>query len=429
MHLLLNRFFELALGEVHRYEGTINQFLGDGFMALFGAPIAHEDHARRAVLAALGVQQAARGRSRNDLAEQSGDGASRSAWGSTPAGWWWAASATTCGWTTRRWGTPPTSRPASSRSRSPARILVSEATSRMLQGAVRFEALPPFQVKGKTEPIQAFQVLGLGRQSEQAVLAAAAFRRSSAASGSWGCSRSCASRPRRGRGRWWASPARRARASRASSTSSGAALGSGPRHLLNGRCLSYGSGIPYLPLLHMLPQRVGDQRRRTTRRRRRQGPGPPQQAGLDAGEPLPYLLRLLGVKAGTEGLADLSPQALQARTFAILRQMILNAGQGGLVVLEIEDLHWVDETSEEFLAYLVEGLAAARILLLLTYRSGYLPRWLEKSYATQITLRRLTRAGQPGGGRRRPAARPSFPRSWPAPSWTRRRGTRSSWRS
>lgn len=57
MHTLLNHFFELALAEVHRYEGTINQFLGDGFMALFGAPLAHEDHARRAVLAALGVQQ------------------------------------------------------------------------------------------------------------------------------------------------------------------------------------------------------------------------------------------------------------------------------------------------------------------------------------------------------------------------------------
>src|SRR5215813_10141409 len=57
MHTLLNRFFEVALTEVHRYEGTINQFLGDGFMALFGAPIAHEDHARRAVLAALALQR------------------------------------------------------------------------------------------------------------------------------------------------------------------------------------------------------------------------------------------------------------------------------------------------------------------------------------------------------------------------------------
>jgi class 3 adenylate cyclase len=57
MHALLNRFFALGLEAVHRYEGTINQFLGDGFMALFGAPIAHEDHARRAVLAALALQR------------------------------------------------------------------------------------------------------------------------------------------------------------------------------------------------------------------------------------------------------------------------------------------------------------------------------------------------------------------------------------
>src|SRR5205807_7057525 len=58
MHALLSRFFELALGEVHRYGGTVNQFLGDGFMALFGAPVAHEDHARRAVLAALALGRA-----------------------------------------------------------------------------------------------------------------------------------------------------------------------------------------------------------------------------------------------------------------------------------------------------------------------------------------------------------------------------------
>src|SRR5437870_1404018 len=60
MHTLLNRFFEVALNAVHRYEGTINQFLGDGFMALFGAPISHEDHARRAVLAAVTLQRTLR---------------------------------------------------------------------------------------------------------------------------------------------------------------------------------------------------------------------------------------------------------------------------------------------------------------------------------------------------------------------------------
>ena len=57
MHGLLNAFFELAVAEVHGLEGTINQFLGDGFMALFGAPVAHEDHVRRALLAALSIQR------------------------------------------------------------------------------------------------------------------------------------------------------------------------------------------------------------------------------------------------------------------------------------------------------------------------------------------------------------------------------------
>jgi len=69
---------------------------------------------------------------------------------------------------------------------------------------------------------------------------------------------------------------------------------------------------------------------------------------------------------------------------------MLNVGRGRLVVLEIEDLHWIDETSEDFLSFLVEALPAARILLLVTYRAGYRPRWIEKSYATQIALRRLT---------------------------------------
>jgi class 3 adenylate cyclase len=58
VHRLMTRAFELMLAEVHRYEGTVNQFLGDGIMALFGAPIAHEDHAQRAVHAALGIRRA-----------------------------------------------------------------------------------------------------------------------------------------------------------------------------------------------------------------------------------------------------------------------------------------------------------------------------------------------------------------------------------
>src|SRR4029453_2754178 len=87
---------------VHRYEGTVNQVLGDGIMALFGAPLAHEDHALRACYAALTMQTAMR----EDTARCAALTASScaSGWGSTPGKWWSAPSATTCTWTTRRWG-------------------------------------------------------------------------------------------------------------------------------------------------------------------------------------------------------------------------------------------------------------------------------------------------------------------------------------
>ena len=80
MHALLNGFFELAMGEIHRYEGTINQFLGDGFMALFGAPLAHEDDARRAVLAAVAIRRALRDRGSATPASAAAP-SSRCAWG------------------------------------------------------------------------------------------------------------------------------------------------------------------------------------------------------------------------------------------------------------------------------------------------------------------------------------------------------------
>ncbi|HEY0510329.1 MAG TPA: adenylate/guanylate cyclase domain-containing protein [Thermoanaerobaculia bacterium] len=388
MHLLLNRFFELALGEIHRYEGTINQFLGDGFMALFGAPIAHEDHPMRAVLAALGLQRRLQ-EDRNDLGQSlSGDLAIRMG---VNTGWVVVGGIgdhlrmdyTAVGDTTNLAA-------RLQQSAEPGSVLISEATQRMLQGAVLLEPLPPLQVKGKVEPIRAFKVLGLGTRSEQAVLSGGLLS------------------PFVGRERELAvleEMRDQAAAGEGQIIGIAGEAGSGKSRLLyefrsrswgrpgvylSGRCLSYGGGVPYLPLLHLFRNHWGIAET--------DGPGAAaakirvhlEAAGLDPGESLPYLLLLLGIRTGAEALAGLSPQALQARTFTILRQMLLNAGQGGLVIVEIEDLHWIDETSEDFLSHLIEGLVVSPVLLLLTYRSGYPSRWMEKSYATQISMRRLT---------------------------------------
>ncbi|HKI01918.1 MAG TPA: adenylate/guanylate cyclase domain-containing protein [Thermoanaerobaculia bacterium] len=388
MHLLLNSFFELALREVHRYEGTINQFLGDGFMALFGAPITHEDHAGRAVLAALGLRKAL-----EERRTEAGDlqGIELRVRIGLNTGWVVVGGIgdhlrkdyTAIGDTTNLAA-------RLQQIAEPGEILVSEAASRVLQG-VTLEALAPVQVKGKEEPVRAFRLLGLEAVSSEEVVFGATSRT-----------------PFVGRRREMAlleELRERAEGGEGQVLGIAAEAGAGKSRLLYefrqrlrdrpvlwlaGRCLSYGGRTPYLPILYMLRNEWGINEAEDAVAVAAKVSSGLGRAGMNVEEALPYFLRLLGVENGSGKLKELSAQALQIRTFGLLRQWILSVGQGRLVTLEIEDLHWIDETSEELLTLLVERMAAARVLLVLTYRSGYRPGWIDKSYATQISLSRLT---------------------------------------
>ena len=158
MHTLLNRFFALALDDVHRYEGTINQFLGDGFIALFGAPLAHEDHARRAVLAAVALQRTLQDH-HTDLGEpygvtcvfRMGLNTGLVVVGSIGNNLRMDYSAI---------GDTTNMAARLQQLAEPGAILVSDATRRLVEGAAHLEALPPTQVQGKTEPITPYNVLG-----------------------------------------------------------------------------------------------------------------------------------------------------------------------------------------------------------------------------------------------------------------------------
>ncbi len=99
-----------------------------------------------------------------------------------------------------------------------------------------------------------------------------------------------------------------------------------------------------------------------------------------------WLLRLIGIVDESTALEVLSPEAVKARTFDALRLLFLKASAKRPLVIVAEDLHWIDRTSEEFLATLVGQLLAARILLVATYRPGYRAPWMERSYVTQITI-------------------------------------------
>jgi predicted ATPase len=102
------------------------------------------------------------------------------------------------------------------------------------------------------------------------------------------------------------------------------------------------------------------------------------------------LLQLLDVSVDVAPLAALDPPMRKARTFAVLGHVIRQASQRQPLMLAVENLHWIDPTSEEWLASLVERLGDTPILLLTTYRPGYQLPWIRHSAATQMALPRLS---------------------------------------
>src|SRR5215207_975699 len=158
---------------------------------------------------------------------------------------------------------------------------------------------------------------------------------------------------------------------------------------LEGRCLSYGASVPYLPIVDVVRANCGiaeSDAPGVVAEKVRFGL---QEVGLDADRHAPYLLHLLGRGGAAAALGQLSAEAIKARTFETLRSWSLHGSRRRPLIIAIEDLHWIDRSSEEYLASLAESLAGAPVLLLCTWRPGYRPPWSEHSYVTQLALRRL----------------------------------------
>lgn len=377
-HRLLSRFAARAQADVERFGGTVHRSLGFGFVALFGAPVAYEDHALRGVLAALELTEAVE-RDPADLGLAPGAGLRLAVGIDT-------GSLLVGGGGDVAVGETPASAEALHRRAAAGGIVLSPRTARLAGRRLRTEPL----AAEEGEPL-AWRVTG--RASGLAELES--FDRSALS-------------PFVGRGRELAvlgELERQADTGQGQVVGIAGDAGSGKSRLLYelrrgledrpvvylmGQCVSYRTGVPYSPLVGMLrvaskiqetdPAATVAEKLATSLR----------SIGCDERGPLPYLLRLLGVREGAEELEGVEAQAIKSRTFAALRQMVLAATRRSLVVFEIEDLHWIDETTEDFLASLVEVVGASRVLMLFTYRSGYRPRWLDKSYSTQITMRRLS---------------------------------------
>src|SRR5262245_52883065 len=156
-----------------------------------------------------------------------------------------------------------------------------------------------------------------------------------------------------------------------------------------GQCRSYGTVVPYQPILDVLralcritetdsPGTMAEKTRTTL-----------LDAGLDLIEHAPSVLHVLGLEPEAEHVAGLGPEVTKARVVETLRQVLLKRSRANPLVVVIEDLHWIDRTSEECLASLGEIVGGLRLLLVCAYRHGYRPPWIEKSFSTQVALQRL----------------------------------------
>ena len=250
MHTLLNEFFALALGEVHRYEGTINQFLGDGFMALFGAPIAHEDHARRAILAATGIRQRLRD-------------------GPTPLGHPYGVEvAIRMGLNTglvivgaigdnlrmdyTAIGDTTNVAARLQQSAAPWHIVISEATYRLVAGYCSTQSLGELALRGKAEPMQAWEVTAVqAKRTRLEVEAARGLTPFVGRSRELHLLTECSPRRRRAMGTSFSSWGRRASGSRACSSGCASSFGTAATWL-EGHAMAFGRTMALHPMIDLL---------------------------------------------------------------------------------------------------------------------------------------------------------------------------------
>jgi class 3 adenylate cyclase/tetratricopeptide (TPR) repeat protein len=384
MHALLNGFFELAMGEIHRNEGTINQFLGDGFMALFGAPLAHEDDARRAVTAAVAIRRALR--DRGSYAGFGGGAELKVRMGLNTG----LVVVGSIGDNLRMDYTAvgDTTNVAARLEQASAagEILISESTARLVRGEVRLLPAGSLTVKGKSDPVTAYKLLGLApHRSAQERVAERAFGRFVGRDGELRRLGELLAAAQRGEGHLVSVIGQAGSGKSRLLYEFRRTLGSTDVTVLEARCHSWGTAVAYLPIVELVRAQCGADDTDTPETVATKVRATLDDLGLETAEQAPLLLHLLGLKPG-RALEDLVPEVIRARTIQTLRQMLLAASRRRPLLVLLEDLHWIDPASESYLTTLIEGVDDTSILLVATHRPDWRRPWTTDECTTEIVL-------------------------------------------
>ena len=382
---LLDPVLERMMAAVHRYEGTVNQVMGDGIMALFGAPLAHEDHAVRACYAALAMQAAvqqyaAEVQRTHGVPLQMRVGLNAGEVVVRAIGNDLHMDYSAIGQTTHLAA-------RMEQMAMPGSILITPAVLGLAEGYVQVRSLGPMPVRGLDVPVEVFELVGasgirrrlqaaavrgltrfVGRDTELAALGQALERAGAgqgqvvAVVGEAGVGKSrlvyeCVRSPRT---QGWL--------------------------VLESASVSYGKATPYFPVIDLLKRYVHVEDADEPRTVRARVTGQVLTLDETLQETIPALLWLLDALPDDSPFRTLDPPQRRQRLLDALRRVLLRESQVQPLLLVFEDLHWIDTETQALLDRLVDSLPTARILLLVNYRPEYQHGWSNKTSYTQLRL-------------------------------------------
>ncbi|HKF96676.1 MAG TPA: AAA family ATPase, partial [Steroidobacteraceae bacterium] len=380
----------LMMEAVHRYGGYIVQSTGDGIFALFGAPIAHEDHAQRALYAALRLQEELKGYSDRIRAEgrrpiqarvgvNTGEVVVRTL--QTDA--------------TRTEYTPighATSLAARMQALAPiGSIATTDHVRKLCEGYFLFKALGPAQVKGVSEPVEVFEVIGLGALRTRLQRAVGrGLTKFIGRQREVEALRQAAEQAKAGHGQL-AAVVGEAGVGKSRLLYEFKSLAQADCLVLETFAVSHGKGSAYLPVIELLHAYFDIRAEDDARKRREKIIG--KVLGLDRSleDTLAYLFAVLGLVEGEDPLAPLEAQLRRRRTLEAIKRLLLRESEQQPLLVLFEDLHWIDDETQALIDQLADALGTAKMLLLVSYRPEYTHGWGGKTQCAEVRLDPLGR--------------------------------------
>jgi class 3 adenylate cyclase/tetratricopeptide (TPR) repeat protein len=384
---IIDPALRIMIEAARRFDGYIVQSTGDGIFALFGAPVAHEDHPQRALHAALRMQAAiltyaaklrAEGRvpieirvgiHTGEVVVRSIETGERTEY--TPIGH-------TTNLASRLQAIAPT-----------GAIVLSGETARLVTGYFALKALGPVRVKGVSAAIEVFEAVGLGPLRTR--LQVSAMR---------GLTKFCGRITELDRVKH---ALELARAGHGQVLCAAGEAGVGKSRLfyefnavatrgclvLETFAVSHGKASPYLPVIQLLEDYFAIADSDDLRRRREKAGGKVLMLDRTLDDTLPYLFTLMGIQEGDDPLARMDPQIKRQRTLEAIRRVLMRESANQPLILIFEDLHWIDGASQALLDLLVDSIEHAPILMLLNFRPEYRHQWAGRGYQGEIEVRPL----------------------------------------